>query len=118
MLLRGVACLQVRSFYSSLAKAIHQHPRRRGEESLPVSGPMRSAALYLGLVMKHSYEKLAPAASTPQVRRPGRRAVRHWRVVPLHLACSIGPHQWDFIMKDSCDMHWPNVMGVPACLLW
>ena len=74
VLLKRVACLQVRSFYSSLAKAIHQHPRRRGEESLPVSGPMRSAALYLGLVMKHSYEKLAPAAPTPQVGRPGRRA--------------------------------------------
>ena len=73
--LKCVVCLQVRSFYSSLAKAIHQHPRRRGDESLPVSGPMRSAALYLGLVMKHSYEKLAPAASTSQVWRPGRKAM-------------------------------------------
>ena len=50
----------VRSFYSSLSKAIHQHPRRRGDEGTPVSGPMRSAALYLGLVMKSSFEKMAP----------------------------------------------------------
>ena len=50
--------MTVRSFYASLAKAIHQHPRRRGDESLPVSGPMRSCALYLGLVMKSSFEKM------------------------------------------------------------
>ena len=34
--------MTVRSFYASLAKAIHQHPRRRGDESMPISGPMRS----------------------------------------------------------------------------
>lgn len=50
--------MTVRSFYASLAKAIHQHPRRRGDESMPISGPMRSCALYLGLVMKSSFEKL------------------------------------------------------------
>lgn len=50
--------MTVRSFYASLAKAIHQYPRRRGDESVPVSGPMRSCALYLGLVMKSSFEKL------------------------------------------------------------
>ena len=62
--------MTVRSFYSSLAKAIHQHPRRRGDESLPVSGPMRSVALYLGLVMKSSFEKLTQndQASTLQAR--------------------------------------------------
>lgn len=68
--------MTVRSFYSSLAKAIHQHPRRRGDESLPVSGPMRSVALYLGLVMKSSFEKLTQndqastlqARSTPRIR--------------------------------------------------
>lgn len=62
--------MTVRSFYASLAKAIHQHPRRRGEEGLPVSGPMRSVALYLGLVMKSSFEKLAqeqPLAGQPQL---------------------------------------------------
>jgi hypothetical protein len=89
----------VRSFYTSLAKAIHT-PLRRREDAALISPAMRSTSLYIGLILKMSCEGVGakqwekPTAAGSQQVGCGSSLVHPWSLVSqssrLFIICSGG----------------------------